>query len=170
MNNALFPLFCCQHMRHKLCTQFSFFQIIWQNAMKDGFQYSVLSTIILQVARWLSFKTATTRAMFLFIFMCPYLPVCSASSIDFSPAVNRLFHRNNVARDSKYCSTRHGQVTRHFYKYFPHFHSHKSRFTTKFYRGTLFEIFNVNMFFKWVPTLKSRMTYDLDTRHQHHNS
>ncbi len=24
-------------------------------------------------------------------------------------------------------------------------------------------LFNVNMFFKWVPTSKSRVTYDLDT-------
>ncbi len=38
--------------------------------------------------------------------------------------------------------------------------------------------FNVNTFFKWVPTSKSRVTYDLntdldtdlDTRHRHHNA
>ncbi len=34
-----------------------------------------------------------------------------------------------------------------------------------------FRFFNVNMFFKWVPTSKSRVTYDLDTdldtRHRH---
>ncbi len=29
-------------------------------------------------------------------------------------------------------------------------------------------LFNVNSF-KWVPTLKSGVTYDLDTRHRHHN-
>ncbi len=31
-------------------------------------------------------------------------------------------------------------------------------------------IFNMNTFFKWVPTSKSRVTYDLDTRHRHHNA
>ncbi len=34
--------------------------------------------------------------------------------------------------------------------------------------------FNVNTFFKWIPTSKSRATYDLntdlDTRHRHHNA
>ncbi len=30
--------------------------------------------------------------------------------------------------------------------------------------------FNVNTFFKWVPTSKSRVAYDLDIRHRHHNA
>ncbi len=36
------------------------------------------------------------------------------------------------------------------------------------------KIFNVNTFFKWVPSSKSRVTYDLDTdldtRHRHNNA
>ncbi len=31
-------------------------------------------------------------------------------------------------------------------------------------------VFNMNTFFKWVPTSKSRVTYDLDTGHRHHNA
>ncbi len=97
MNNPLFPLFCCQHMRHKSCTQFSFFQIIKQNAVNDSFRDPVLSAIIVQLARQLSFKTAATRVLFLFIFVVSGLPLCTASSIDSSPAENRLCHRNTVA-------------------------------------------------------------------------
>ncbi len=56
-----------------------------------------------------------------------------ASSIDFSSAANRL--------SLKYYSMQHGRVTKHSYKHLPHFCRHKSHFTTKFYRGTLFKIF-----------------------------
>ncbi len=137
MNNVLFPLFCCQRMRHKLCTQFSFFQIIKQNVVNDGFRYRILPAIILQIARRSSFKTGATRAtMLLFVFVVPSLPLYSASSIESSLATNQLCHQNTVAR-----STQHGRVTKRFYKYFPHFRSRKSSFTTKFYRGTLFKIF-----------------------------
>ncbi len=86
--NTLFPLFCCQRMRHKLCTQFSFFQIIRQIVVNNGFWYPVLSTIILQQARWSSFKTAAIWAMFSFIFIVPGLLLRSASAIDSSPTAN----------------------------------------------------------------------------------
>ncbi len=54
---------------------------------------------------------------------------------------NLLLTRCKLAMPSKYCSTRHRRVTKRFYKHFPHFRSHKSHFTTKFYCGTLFQIF-----------------------------
>ncbi len=42
------------------------------------------------------------------------------------------------------------------------------------HRSTKFRGFNVNLFFKWEPTSKSRVTYDLDTdlniQHRHHNA
>ncbi len=44
---------------------------------------------------------------------------------------------------SKYRSTRHGRVTKHFCKHFPRFRNCKSRFTTTFYRDTLFKIFSM---------------------------
>ncbi len=100
MNNTLFSLFCCQRMRHKLCTQFLFFQIIRQNAVNDSFRYAVLSAIILQLARWSSFKTGATRAIFLFVFVVPGLPLCFASLIDSSPAANHLCHQNTIACDT----------------------------------------------------------------------
>ncbi len=69
-------------MRHKSCPQFLFFQIIRQNAVNGGFRYPVLSTIILQLARWLSFKTAATRAMFSFdVFVHFWYPVLSAVTL-----------------------------------------------------------------------------------------
>ncbi len=76
-------------MRHKSCTQFSFFQIIRQNVVNDGFWHPVLSAIILQLVWRLSFKTAATRAMFLLIFIVPGLPLRSASSIYSSPTTNQ---------------------------------------------------------------------------------
>ncbi len=106
------------------------FQIIRQNMVNDGFRYPVLPDIILQLARWSSFKTAATRAMFLFVFVVPGLPPWSVSSIN-----------SKLAMPSKYRSTQYGRVTKHFYEHFPHFCSRKSRFATKFYRGTLFKIF-----------------------------
>ncbi len=111
----LFLLFCSQSMRHKSCTQFSFFQIIRQNMVNDGFRYPILSAIILQLAWGSSFKAAATQAMLTFVFAVPGLPLCSASSIDSSPTANRLCsassihsspttnrlcHRNTVARDT----------------------------------------------------------------------
>ncbi len=131
MNNALFPLFCCRHTQHKSCTQFSYFQIIRQNVVNDGFQYPVLYAIILQLAQWSSFRTTATRAMFSFVYNVPSLLLHSTSSIVSSSATNRLCHQN----------TWHRQVTKHFYKHFPSFRSRNSCFTTKFYRGTLFKIF-----------------------------
>ncbi len=135
MNNTLFPLFCCQHMQHKSCTQFSFFQIIRQNAVNDSFQYPVFSTIILQLERQLSFKTAATRAMFSFIFAVRSLslPLC---------IFNELLTHHKLATPSRYRSTQHGRVIKHFYKHFLCFCSCESHSTTKFYhRGTLFKIF-----------------------------
>ncbi len=88
-------------MRHKSCTLFLFFQIIRQNAVNDsdGFQYLVFSAIILQLARWSSYNTAATWAMFSFVFVVPSLLLHSASSIDYSPTANQLFHRNTVTHD-----------------------------------------------------------------------
>ncbi len=100
VNNVPFPVFCCQRMWHKSYTQFLFFQIIRQNAVNDGFWYPVLSSIILQLARWLSFKTTATQAMFLFVFVVLGLPLHSTSSIDSSPAADRLCYRNTVACDT----------------------------------------------------------------------
>ncbi len=136
----LFLLFCCQQMRHKLCTQFSFFQIIRQNAVNDGFQYPVLSAIILQLAWQSSFKTAATRAIFSFVFIVPSLsfPLCSVSSVDSSHATNRLCHRNTIARKMD-------ESPKSFYKHFPHFCSYKSRFTTLFNRGTFKIFFHGNL-------------------------
>ncbi len=95
-----FPLFCYQRMQHKLCAQFSFFLIIRQNAVNDGFfWYPILSAIILQLARQSSFKTAATRAMFLFVFVVRGLPLQSASSVDSSPPANQLYHQNTLARN-----------------------------------------------------------------------
>ncbi len=65
---------------------------------------------------------------------------CSQPSTLFC-VVNQLLTHCKLAMSSKYCSTRHGQVTKRFYNHFPHFHSHKSCFITKFYRGMLFKIF-----------------------------
>ncbi len=87
-------------MRHKSCTQFLLFQIIRQNALSDGFWYPVLFAIILQLARWLSFKTAATWVMFLFVFIVPGLPLCSASSVDSTPAKNWLCHQSTIAGDT----------------------------------------------------------------------
>ncbi len=131
-NNTPFPLFCCQCVWRKSCTQFSFFQSIRQNAVNGGFRYSVLSTIILQLAQRLFFKTMATRAMFLFVFVVPSLPLHSVSSFNFSPAPNRLCYQNTVTRDTDESPNKH----------FPCFCSHKSCFTTKFYRSTLFKIFS----------------------------
>ncbi len=87
-------------MRHKSCTQFSLFLIIRQNELNDGFQYPVLSAIILQLARWSSFKTAATYVMFLFVFVVPGLPLCSASSVDSTSAKNWLCHQSTIAGDT----------------------------------------------------------------------
>ncbi len=76
---------------------------------------------IVQLA-WQSFKTPATRAM-CDVFVVPSLLLCSASSIDSSPAANCLYHR------------------KHFFKHFTLFRSRKFRFTTKFYCGTLFKFF-----------------------------
>ncbi len=134
MNSALFPLFCCQHTQHKSCTQFSFFQIITQNVVNDGFQYPILSAIILQVARWSSFQNNCypSDVFIRFRRSWPSAPLY---------VFIRLLNRHKPAIPSKYCSTQHRQVTKHFYKHFSGFRSRKSRFTTKFYRRTLFKIF-----------------------------
>ncbi len=98
VNNVTFPLFCCQHMPHKLCTQFLFFQIIRQNGMNDGFQYP----------RTLRYHPTTSTVIALQnsclpsnVFVCFH---CSRSSAPFC-VFNRLFirhkpacHRNIVAR------------------------------------------------------------------------
>ncbi len=85
-------------MRHKLCTLFLFFQ--QTECGERWFLVSVLFAIILQLARQSSFKTAATRAMFLFVFVIPSLRLHSASSINFSPAANWLCHQNTVTRDT----------------------------------------------------------------------
>ncbi len=100
VNNVPFPVFYYQRMWHKSCTQFLFFQIIRQNAVNDGFRYPVLSAIILQLVRRLSFKTTATQAMFLLVFVVPGLPLHSTSSIDSSPAADRLCYKNTVACDA----------------------------------------------------------------------
>ncbi len=87
--NALFPLFCCQHMRHESCTQFSFF-----------LNHQTECTIILQLALWSSFKTAATRVMFSFVFVVLSLPLHSASSINSSTTTNWLCHQNSVPRNT----------------------------------------------------------------------
>ncbi len=87
--NALFSLFYCQHMRHKLCTQFSFFQIIRQNTVNDGFRYHRSS-----------FITAATQAMFSFVLVVPSLPLHSLSSINSPPAENWLCYWNIVVHDT----------------------------------------------------------------------
>ncbi len=70
-----------------------------------------------------------------FVHFCCYRP--SALLCIF----NRLLTCRKPPMPSKYHGTRHGRVTKHFYKHFPHFCNRKSRFTTKFYHGMLFKIF-----------------------------
>ncbi len=69
-----------------------------QRTMVSG--VPVLSTIVLQLARRSSFKTAAIRAMFSFVFVVPILPFHSASSIDSWPATNFLCHQNTIARNT----------------------------------------------------------------------
>ncbi len=45
MNNTLFPMFCCQRMRHKSCTQFSFFKSSYRMRWKIIFLVSVYSSL-----------------------------------------------------------------------------------------------------------------------------
>ncbi len=104
--------------------------------MNDGFQYP----------RTLCYRPITSTAVILqnschpsnvFIrFYCfqPSAPLC---------IFNQLLTHHKLAVPSKYCSTWHGPVTKRFYKHFPHFCSHKPRFITTFYRGTLFKIFSM---------------------------
>ncbi len=56
--------------------------------------------IILQLARWFSFKTAATLGMFSFVFIVPGLSLRFASSNDFSPAANQLCRQSTVARNT----------------------------------------------------------------------
>ncbi len=100
-------------MRHKSCTHFSFFPIIRQNAVKDGFWYPVLSAIILQLARRLSFKTAATRAMFSL-----FPAFHSALHLQLIPYLPQTGYAIEIPR---------------FYKHFPLFRSCKSRFTIKWH-------------------------------------
>ncbi len=82
-------------MWHKSCAQFLFFQIIGQNAVNDGFQYPVLSAIILQLAQWSFFKTAATRGMFSL-----FPPFCFALRLQSTP------HPPQTIYAMKYCSAR----------------------------------------------------------------
>ncbi len=134
-----------------LACSFSFFKRSDRMRWMMVFGIPIHSTITLQLACRSSFKIAATGAMYLlfpaFRFaLCLQLtpqppqtgyvnkiPLCTLLCV-----FNRLLGRRKPAMSSKYHSTQHGRVIKHFYKHFPHFRSRKSHFTTKFYRGTLF--------------------------------
>ncbi len=108
--DALFPLFCCQCMRHKSCPQFSFCQIIRQTWVNNGFQYPIHFAIILQLARWLSFKTAAAQTIFSFVFVVPVSPNAFTNISHIFDVINSASQQNFiVARYSKlnirYCKT-----------------------------------------------------------------
>ncbi len=129
MNNALFLLFYRQRRRCKLCLQFLFFQIIRQNAVNDGFRYLVLSTIILQLARRSSFKTAATRVMFCSFLL--FLSFLSTLRLQLTFHWLQTSYTIEIPHESPNAFTNISRVLRIC----------KSRFTTKFYHGMLFKIF-----------------------------
>ncbi len=94
MNNALFPLFCRQRMRHKLCTVFVFLN----HQIECGEQWFL-------VYHTFHYHLTTSTAVVLQnschpndVFVVPSPPLHSASSIIISLAANRLCHRNTIAR------------------------------------------------------------------------
>ncbi len=93
VNNALFSLFCYQHMQHKSCTQYLFFQIIRQNAVNDGFRYRCTLPYHPTTSTVVVHQNSGHLSDVFVCFHCSSLPLRSASSIDSSPATNQLCHR-----------------------------------------------------------------------------
>ncbi len=115
---------CGTNRAHSFCFFKSSDRMQW--TMVFGIPYSLLTSVVLQNSYhpsnvFISFRCSWHSA-----------PLC---------VFNRQLTRCKSAMPLKYYSARHWRVTKRFYKHFPYFHSCKSRFTTKFYRGMSVKIF-----------------------------
>ncbi len=90
VNNALSPLFFCQHMWHKSCTQYQTeCGERWFLVFHTLHYYPTTSTaVILQ-------NSCHPSDVFVHFCCCR-----RSSSVDFSPATNQLCHRNTIAHNT----------------------------------------------------------------------